>query len=69
MQHSELDSISLYNAFASGGNEIIRRREEINRINVFPVADGDTGTNLAMTMSSFICSTDRFRRPERPCSR
>jgi uncharacterized protein len=54
MQHFELDAISLYNAFASGGNEIIRRREEINKINVFPVADGDTGTNLAMTMSSFI---------------
>lgn len=57
MQHYELDSLSLYNAFASGGNEIIRRREEINKINVFPVADGDTGTNLAMTMSSFIGNT------------
>jgi uncharacterized protein len=54
MQRYELDSISLYNAFASGGNEIIRKREEINKINVFPVADGDTGTNLAMTMTSFM---------------
>ncbi len=56
MQRFELDAVSLYNAFASGGNELIRRREEINRINVFPVADGDTGTNLAMTMSSFIAN-------------
>ncbi len=54
MQRYELDSLSLYNAFASGGNEIIRKRGEINKINVFPVADGDTGTNLAMTMSSFM---------------
>lgn len=54
MQRFELDSVSLYRAFVSGGNEIMRRREEINRINVFPVADGDTGTNLAMTMSSLI---------------
>jgi len=54
MQRFELDSVSLYNAFASGGYEIIKKREEIDKINVFPVADGDTGTNLAMTMSSFI---------------
>jgi DegV family protein with EDD domain len=54
MQLFELDSVSLYNAFVSGGKELIGRREEINRINVFPVADGDTGTNLAMTMSSLI---------------
>jgi DegV family protein with EDD domain len=54
MQLLELDSISLYNAFVSGGKELIGKREEINKINVFPVADGDTGTNLAMTMSSLI---------------
>jgi uncharacterized protein len=54
MQRFELDSVSLYNAFVSGGNEIMREREAINRINVFPVADGDTGTNLAMTVGSLI---------------
>lgn len=54
MQRFELDSVSLYNTFVSGGKEIIRKREEIDKINVFPVADGDTGTNLAMTMSSLI---------------
>jgi hypothetical protein len=54
MRTLELDSISLYNAFVSGGKELIAKREEINKINVFPVADGDTGTNLAMTMSSLI---------------
>jgi len=54
MQHLELDSVSLYNAFVAGGNEIIRHRREINEINVFPVADGDTGTNLSMTMSALI---------------
>ncbi|HOX33615.1 MAG TPA: DegV family protein [Spirochaetales bacterium] len=54
MQRVELDSVTLYNAFVSGGREIIRRREEINKINVFPVADGDTGTNLALTMGSVV---------------
>ncbi|MFQ5549843.1 MAG: hypothetical protein ACE5FJ_01240, partial [Gemmatimonadales bacterium] len=27
-------------------------REELNRINVFPVPDGDTGTNFAMTLNA-----------------
>ncbi len=54
MQRFELDSVSLYNAFVSGGKEIMRKREAINKINVFPVADGDTGTNLSMTMGSLI---------------
>ena len=54
MQRFELDSVSLYNTFVSGGEEIMRNSEGINKINVFPVADGDTGTNLAMTMSSLI---------------
>ncbi|HUW42278.1 MAG TPA: DegV family protein [Rectinemataceae bacterium] len=54
MQRYELDSVALYKAFASGGHEIIGRRDAINTINVFPVADGDTGTNLAMTMTSII---------------
>jgi hypothetical protein len=54
MKRYELDSVSLYKAFVSGGQAIIERREAINRINVFPVADGDTGTNLAMTLTSVI---------------
>jgi uncharacterized protein len=54
MQRFELDSVALYNAFVAGGNEIMKKREGINKINVFPVADGDTGTNLAMTMNSLI---------------
>ena len=29
-----------------------RQRAELNRINVFPVPDGDTGTNLALTVRS-----------------
>ena len=54
----ELDSKSLYGAFTSGGHQLIRKREEINRINVFPVADGDTGTNLALTLDSLIHNTE-----------
>jgi dihydroxyacetone kinase-like predicted kinase len=31
---------------------VISHKDEINRINVFPVPDGDTGTNLAFTLGS-----------------
>ena len=37
-------------ALIVGIRRVVAQREEINRINVFPVADGDTGTNLAFTV-------------------
>jgi fatty acid kinase len=36
------------------------RREEVNDLNVFPVADGDTGDNMAMTMRSVMEELDRL---------
>ncbi len=44
----------LYYAFIAGGNQILQNQLEINRINVFPVNDKDTGTNLASTIRSVI---------------
>jgi DAK2 domain fusion protein YloV len=36
------------------------RRQEVNDLNVFPVADGDTGDNMAMTMRSVMEELDRL---------
>src|SRR6056300_754432 len=44
----------LYYAFLAGGNQILQNQIEINRINVFPVNDKDTGSNLASTIRSVI---------------
>ena len=44
----------LYYAFIAGGTQILRNQQEINKINVFPVNDKDTGTNLASTIRSVI---------------
>ncbi len=44
----------LYYAFIAGGNQILKNQVEINRINIFPVNDKDTGTNLALTVRSVI---------------
>ena len=45
-----LDGSRLYYAFLAGGEAVIRDKDYLNRINVFPVPDADTGTNLASTM-------------------
>jgi hypothetical protein len=47
------------------------RREEINDLNVFPVADGDTGDNMALTMRAVLAELERLERehngdPARP---
>jgi DAK2 domain fusion protein YloV len=36
------------------------RREEINDLNVFPVADGDTGDNMALTLQAVLVEVDRL---------
>jgi len=48
----ELDGRNLYYAFIAGARKVIENQVELNRINVFPVNDGDTGTNLAATIRS-----------------
>ena len=37
-----------------------QRRQEVNDLNVFPVADGDTGDNMALTMSAVMSELDRL---------
>jgi DAK2 domain fusion protein YloV len=40
------------------------RRQEVNDLNVFPVADGDTGDNMAMTMRAVMEELDRLDKLE-----
>jgi uncharacterized protein len=42
------------------------RRQEINDLNVFPVADGDTGDNMALTLSACLGELDRLAELDRP---
>ena len=53
----ELNGKQLYYSFLAGAQKIFENQQQINRINVFPVPDGDTGTNLASTMQSIVEST------------
>lgn len=51
---SQIDGRILYYAFKAGGHRILQQQAEINKINVFPVNDKDTGTNLASTIRSVL---------------
>jgi hypothetical protein len=54
MATTTLDNAFLYNAFIIGARNVISEKNSLNKINVFPVPDGDTGTNLASLMNSII---------------
>ena len=41
-------------ALQSGIHRVIAEQNHLNRINVFPVADGDTGTNLSLSLSAAL---------------
>ncbi|NNK49568.1 MAG: DAK2 domain-containing protein, partial [Gemmatimonadetes bacterium] len=47
-----LDGHRLRRGFLAGAAYVGRQRAELDRINVFPVPDGDTGTNLTLTLRS-----------------
>ncbi len=51
----------IYNIFISGAQKLIYSEKSLNNINVFPVADGDTGTNLAMTMKMVVSNSKKDR--------
>ncbi len=47
-------------AVATACAELDSRRQEVNDLNVFPVADGDTGDNMAMTMRAVLSELDHL---------
>jgi hypothetical protein len=44
----------LRHALIAGVRRVIARRDALNKINVFPVPDGDTGNNLALTLGTVL---------------
>ncbi|MCL2083829.1 MAG: DAK2 domain-containing protein [Oscillospiraceae bacterium] len=47
-----IDGAAFCRIFASGAAAIANAAQEVNELNVFPVPDGDTGSNMSMTMSA-----------------
>lgn len=52
MQIKTMDASAIKKCFLAGANAIDEKKERINDLNVFPVPDGDTGTNMTMTIMS-----------------
>ncbi len=47
-----INGVCLKNAIISGSNNIANHKSLVDDLNIFPVPDGDTGTNMSMTMSA-----------------
>ena len=44
----------LKESFLSGAHNLSNRRASVDELNVFPVPDGDTGTNMSMTIGAAV---------------
>lgn len=51
---SNYTSNDIVNAIARAAKTLDARKDEINRLNVFPVPDGDTGTNMSLTLAMVV---------------
>ena len=54
MAIAKIDGMMLKEMFSSGASLLVNNREAVDALNVFPVPDGDTGTNMSQTITSAI---------------
>lgn len=54
MNTKTITGSALKDMVVSAANVLSARKQEVNELNVFPVPDGDTGTNMSMTMNSAV---------------
>ena len=64
-----LDAKRLKLVFIGGGKWVTKHEELLNELNVYPVHDGDTGSNMSMTLNSMINdleekTDDKIKMPE-----
>jgi len=60
---SKLDAQLLKKAFLAGAARLESQKERINELNVFPVPDGDTGTNMTLTAMSAVKAVIMVEEP------
>ena len=51
---TEFTGNDVLSAIAAASKNLSERKDEVNRLNVFPVPDGDTGTNMSLTIESVV---------------
>lgn len=63
MANITIDAKMLCRAFLTGAKRIEAKKEYINELNVFPVPDGDTGTNMTLTIMSAAKEVSQMENP------
>ncbi len=58
MQSNKIDAGTFSKMFLSGARRLEAEKEIINELNVFPVPDGDTGTNMSLTIMSAVSEVE-----------
>lgn len=58
-----IDAFTLKKMFLAGAKSIENKKEYINELNVFPVPDGDTGTNMTLTIMSAAKEVSQMENP------
>ncbi len=51
MSNIKINGVQLEKMLKNGLNNLLSHKDEVNKLNVFPVPDGDTGTNMSLTLS------------------
>ena len=60
---NSVDALLLKKLFLAGAKRIEAKKEIINELNVFPVPDGDTGTNMTLTIMSAAKEVQKLENP------
>lgn len=63
MSMKTIDAVMVQKCFLSGAKRIEANKEYINELNVFPVPDGDTGTNMSLTIMSAAKDVSTLQNP------
>ena len=64
MANITIDATMLCKAFLAGAKHLDAKKEYINELNVFPVPDGDTGTNMTLTIMAAAKDVSAMDHPK-----
>lgn len=54
MEYTKINGRDFYNMVVNASNRLLEQSDFVNALNVFPVPDGDTGTNMSMTFKAAV---------------
>lgn len=63
MQYKNLDALQIKKMILAGSQNLAANKEIVDALNVFPVPDGDTGTNMSLTI---LAAADEVEKQDNP---